>query len=128
MNPFSTIFDAKMDAYPFDFLQEICVMEAMGIPVSFTTDCEGFQMVVTEKASDDEDEVKHITHEEMDDAPEGENMTQSLESTSKNDNSIDGVDSTIDVLPSENNNKDKTTKKPEELENLSKKRGKQFGK
>ena len=53
--------------YPEEFLNELCVAYVMYGVAGYHANCEGFQMVVLNKASQDEDKIKEITHEEMDD-------------------------------------------------------------
>ena len=65
--------------FPFEFLQEVCVMYAMGLNPSHTLNCDGFQMVVTEKAEDDQDEIKHIKPEDMDDAPVSQLLSENIQ-------------------------------------------------
>ena len=53
--------------YPEAFLEELCVAYVMYGGAGYHVNCGGFQMVRLNKASQDEDEIKEITHEEMDD-------------------------------------------------------------
>lgn len=72
---------AQYQGFSFEFLQEFCIMVLMhrhpmhreldSVPREYST-CQGFDMVVAEKASNDEDEIKSITHDELEDVESGE--------------------------------------------------------
>ena len=89
---------AQWQGYSFEFVQEFCIMLLMhrhpmhreldSVPRDYST-CQGFDMVVAEKASNDEDEIKSITHDELEDA-ESEEEKETKEKDYSDEINVDG--------------------------------------
>ena len=90
--------NAYWQGYSFEFLEEFCIMVLMhrhpmhrehdSVPRDYST-CQGFDMVVAEKASNDEDEIKIITHDELEDAESGEEK-ETIEKDYSDEINVDG--------------------------------------